>query len=78
LEVKPDHGKAVLDITKKEASEESATMASLNSQKNEATDKYDALKPTCVDTGMSYGERVEKRAAEIQSLKECVKVLEEV
>jgi cell division septum initiation protein DivIVA len=36
---------------------------------------YDKLKPTCVDAGVSYEERVARRAAEIQSLQEALKIL---
>jgi len=41
-----------------------------------AMDYYDKLKPSCIDAGVSYGERVEKRKEEIQSLKEALKILE--
>merc|ERR1719456_834477 len=40
-----------------------------------AMDYYDKLKPDCIDTGLSYEERVEKREQEIQSLKEALQVL---
>jgi chromosome segregation ATPase len=36
---------------------------------------YDKLKPTCVDAGVSYEERVARREAEIQSLQEALKIL---
>merc|ERR1740117_2322287 len=36
---------------------------------------YDKLKPTCVDTGISYGDRVKAREEEIQSLKEALTIL---
>lgn len=35
------------------------------------------LRPACVDTGMSYEERVERREAEISALKEAICVLDE-
>merc|ERR1719362_442220 len=41
-----------------------------------AMDYYDKLKPSCIDAGVSYGERVQKRQEEIQSLKEALKILE--
>jgi len=37
---------------------------------------YDKLKPSCVDAGESYEERVARREAEIDSLKEALKILE--
>merc|ERR1719379_1335718 len=36
---------------------------------------YEKLKPTCVDTGMSFEERVQARKEEIQSLKEAYEML---
>lgn len=36
---------------------------------------YDKLKPSCVDSGVSYGERVTAREAEIQSLQEALEML---
>jgi len=37
---------------------------------------YEKLKPDCVDTGISYEERVKAREAELQSLKDALKILE--
>jgi len=36
----------------------------------------EALKPTCIDTGMSYEERVQKREEEIEALKSAVCILD--
>merc|ERR1719421_2060457 len=36
---------------------------------------FDKLKPSCVNTGLSYDERVAQRKAEIQSLKEALQIL---
>jgi len=36
---------------------------------------YDKLKPSCVDAGVSYDERVGAREAEIQSLREALEIL---
>merc|ERR1719224_133542 len=36
---------------------------------------YDKLKPSCVDAGVSYEERVARREADIQSLQEALKIL---
>jgi hypothetical protein len=40
-----------------------------------ALEYYSKLKPQCVDTGLSYAERREKRRQEIASLQEALKVL---
>lgn len=40
-----------------------------------AMDYYDKLKPDCVDNGLSYEDRVQKREEEIQALKEALQVL---
>jgi len=37
---------------------------------------YDKLKPSCIDTGASYEDRVARRREEIQSLKEALRILE--
>merc|ERR1719420_1390932 len=36
---------------------------------------YDKLKPSCVDSGVSYEDRVARRKEEIQSLQEALKIL---
>jgi len=36
---------------------------------------YDKLKPSCVDSGVSYDDRVQRRKEEIQSLQEALKIL---
>jgi DNA repair exonuclease SbcCD ATPase subunit len=48
-----------------------ATQAELDA----ALEYFDKLKPQCIDTGLSYEERVAKRKAEIISLQEALKVL---
>merc|ERR1719267_428627 len=42
---------------------------------NKANAYYEKLKPTCVDSGITYEERVKRREAEMQSLKEALKIL---
>merc|ERR1719356_1485490 len=36
---------------------------------------YDKLKPSCVDAGVSYGDRVDRRKEEIASLQEALRIL---
>jgi len=42
---------------------------------NKANTYYEKLKPTCVDSGITYEERVKRREAEMQSLQEALKIL---
>jgi DNA repair exonuclease SbcCD ATPase subunit len=42
---------------------------------DKALEELEELKPTCMDTGMSYEERVEKREQEIEALKNALKIL---
>jgi hypothetical protein len=37
---------------------------------------YDKLKPSCVDAGVSYSDRVQRREQEIQSLQEALRILD--
>jgi len=50
-------------------------LKSTQDQLKAATDYYDKLKPTCVDSGVTYEERVKQRKEEIQSLQEALKIL---
>merc|ERR1719265_827537 len=43
---------------------------------NAAMDYYDKLKPQCEDSGITYEERVKRREAELQSLREAQKILQ--
>jgi len=56
----------------------SATEADLKTTQDEldkALVYFDKLKPTCVDSGITYEERVKRREAEMQSLQEALKIL---
>merc|ERR1719291_619870 len=44
-------------------------------QLDKANAYYDKLKPACVDSGITYEERVKRREEEIQSLQEALKIL---
>merc|ERR1712157_719949 len=44
-------------------------------QLDKALEYYEKLKPTCVDSGITYEERVRRREEEIQSLQEALKIL---
>merc|ERR1719169_59410 len=42
---------------------------------DKALQELEELKPTCIDTGMSYAERVEKREEEIKALEKALEIL---
>lgn len=44
-------------------------------QLNKAAAYFEKLKPTCVDSGITYEERVKRREAEMQSLQEALNIL---
>merc|ERR1719181_605367 len=44
-------------------------------QLDKALAYYEKLKPTCVDSGITYEERVKRREEEIVSLQEALKIL---
>merc|ERR1719258_211133 len=45
-------------------------------QLDKALAYYEKLKPTCVDSGITYEERVKRREEEIVSLQEALKILQ--
>jgi len=63
--------------TQKESSLASASknLGQVREELNAAYDYYEKLKPSCVDAGVSYAERVAWREEEIESLKEALKML---
>merc|ERR1719486_922816 len=63
--------------TRKESALASAQkdLASTKEELSAAMDYYAKLKPSCVDAGISYEERVAKRKEEIESLQEALKIL---
>jgi len=81
---KADKAAKVTDIehktTKKQDEEQTLVMKKkdlLGTQRelDTALAYYDKLKPSCVDAGVSYDDRVARRKEEIQSLQEALKIL---
>jgi len=50
-------------------------LESAQEQLEAANAYYEKLKPSCIDTGMSYEERVKRRRDEIEALKEALRIL---
>merc|ERR550514_2486414 len=50
-------------------------LASTKEELSAAMDYYEKLKPSCVNTGVSYEERVARRKEEVESLQEALKIL---
>jgi len=59
-----------MDVTNKKEDLESASKIL-----SEAETAFEKLKPACLDTGMTYEERVTRREDEIESLKEALRIL---
>merc|ERR1719320_528803 len=53
-----------------------AELKTTQEQLADAVAYYEKLKPSCVDSGISYEERVKRREEEIQSLQEALKILQ--
>eukprot|EP00747_Dinoflagellata_sp_TGD_P159088 gnl/TRDRNA2_/TRDRNA2_177868_c20_seq12.p1 gnl/TRDRNA2_/TRDRNA2_177868_c20~~gnl/TRDRNA2_/TRDRNA2_177868_c20_seq12.p1 ORF type:complete len:621 (+),score=252.12 gnl/TRDRNA2_/TRDRNA2_177868_c20_seq12:3-1865(+) len=84
LDSKMDHTKKSTDLEHKSAKKQDQTQTlTLKKEDLEGTQKeltaaiayYDKLKPDCVDSGVSYEEKVAARKEEIESLQEALKIL---
>merc|ERR1719171_1935109 len=53
-----------------------ADLKTTKEQLDKALEYYEKLKPTCVDSGITYEERVKRREEEIVSLNEALKILQ--
>merc|ERR1719160_2409098 len=51
-------------------------LANTQDELKAAMEYYEKLKPSCVDSGISYEERVQRRKEEMESLREAVKILD--
>merc|ERR1719238_2301656 len=65
-----------LDTTKTSITEKSKDMQTNMDLVDKALEELEELKPLCIDTGMSYKERVEKREEEIDALKRALCILD--
>lgn len=65
-----------LETTKTNIVEKSKDMQTNMDLVDKALEELEELKPLCIDTGMSYEERVEKREEEIDALKRALCILD--
>merc|ERR1719399_956111 len=59
----------------KSMTEKKSDLEGTQKELDAALDYYEKLKPSCVDSGISYEDRVARREEEIQSLKEALQIL---
>jgi len=71
-----EHKDKTVKSKKKDLESDSGDLEATQAELDTANAVYDKLKPTCVDAGVSYEDRVARRKAEIQSLQEALQVLE--
>eukprot|EP00397_Hematodinium_sp_SG-2012_P033153 GEMP01035378.1.p1 GENE.GEMP01035378.1~~GEMP01035378.1.p1 ORF type:complete len:269 (+),score=96.57 GEMP01035378.1:1194-2000(+) len=83
-DTKVDIAQKTKDIEHKEATKQNQEQSLMEKKTDlEGTQKeldaameyYDTLKPTCVDAGVSYEERVARRKEEVESLQEALRIL---
>jgi len=65
-----------LETTDNTITEKMSSMQTAVDLLDSALLRLEELKPTCIDTGMSYAERVEKREAEMRALKNALCILD--
>jgi hypothetical protein len=74
-ETEIEHKSNKKDTCTETIAEHSQSLKLTQTELDKALDYYDKLKAECVDTKVSYEERVQMREEEIQSLQEALKVL---
>jgi len=76
-ETKTELDEQDLATTKTTITEKMKNLRSNMDLADKAIEELEELKPMCIDTGMSYEERVEKREEEIDALKKAVCILDQ-
>jgi len=71
-----EHKDKTVKSKKKDLESDTGDLEATQKELDTANAVFDKLKPTCVDAGVSYEDRVARRKAEIQSLQEALQVLE--
>jgi len=70
-----EHKEAKKTDTEGNLHQATSELKAVQEQLDKAIAYYEKLKPTCVDSGITYEERAQRREAEMQSLQEALKIL---
>merc|ERR1719311_1768437 len=70
-----DHKSSHKQNDEKTLAEKKTDLTSTQTELDAAMEYYEKLKPSCVDAGVSYEDRVARRKEEIESLNEALKIL---
>jgi len=70
-----EHKTGLKQDQSKSLTEKQSDLEGTQKELDAALDYYEKLKPSCVDSGVSYEDRVKRREEEIQSLKEALMIL---
>jgi len=74
-EAEVDHKQSNLETTTQVLASTKTELDQTQAELDAAVKYYEKLKPSCVDTGISWEERIKRREEEMQSLKEAYKIL---
>jgi len=70
-----EHKRMKKQNTEQQLQETKGDLEGTQQELDAALNEYDKLKQSCIDTGLDYAERVQRREDEIQSLKEALNIL---
>jgi len=71
-----EHKKIDLQKNQQEVTVKTADLESKKVELSAADQYYETLKPSCIDSGMSFKERAARREEEIQSLQDALRILD--
>merc|ERR1740123_2187356 len=74
-EAEVDHKQGKLERTRQVLSSTKNDLDQTQAELDAAEKYFEKLKPSCVDSGISWTERIKRREEEMQSLKEAYKIL---
>merc|ERR1719191_2525014 len=75
-QLKLDHREKTRTKKKGDLQDTNKDLKATQGELDAALTYYDKLKPSCVDAGVSYSDRVQRRQQEIESLQEALRILD--